>query len=287
MRSCSKASKEKSDGDKGGRPTPPSGTLEISARAAAPKDHLFLHIRSLPYFRGFLRAIESRFYDDLAFPAPILDVGCGDGSFGALTFDGMIDAGLDPWHGPIHEAKRFGRYRLLVEADGAFSPFPADHFASAFSNSVLEHIPHAPRVLKEVERVLKPGAPFYFCVPNPRYLSELSLSRLLGPRYTEWFRRMSRTEHTLEPDVWSAWLGEAGLTLERWWHYFPPEALRVLEWGCYLGAPTLLPHALWRRWIIVPTRWNLYFTERGLRKYMQHPEHPRGAYTFYIARKPR
>jgi SAM-dependent methyltransferase len=253
---------------------------------AAKKDHLFLHIRDLPYFRGLLRAIESRFYDDLDMPGPILDVGCGDGNFGALTFDGMIDVGLDPWHGPIHEAKRYGKYRLLVEADGANSPFPDNYFASGFSNSVLEHIPHAAQVLKEVGRVLKPGAPFYFCVPNPRYLSYLSLSRVLGTGYTEWFRKMSRTEHTLDPEGWGAWLEAAGLTMERWWHYFSPEALRVLEWGHYFGAPTLLPHALFNRWIIAPTRWNLYFTERGLRKYMQHLEHPQGAYTFYIARKP-
>ena len=38
---------------------------------------------------------------------------------------------------------------------------------------------------------------------------------------------MSRTEHTLEPEGWQGWLESAGLKLERWWHYFSPEALRV------------------------------------------------------------
>jgi len=104
----------------------------------------------------------------------------------SLTFDQKIDIGLDPWHGPIHEAKKFGAYKSLVEADGAKSPFPSDHFASGFSNSVLEHIPHIDEVLKETARVLKKDAPFYFCVPNTRYLSELSISRLLGKGYTEW-----------------------------------------------------------------------------------------------------
>ena len=81
---------------------------------------------------------------------------------------------------------------VLVEADGARSPFPNNYFASGFSNSVLEHIPHIDVVLAETARVLKPGAPFYFCVPNTRYLSELSISRVLGKGYTEWFRKISR-----------------------------------------------------------------------------------------------
>lgn len=250
-----------------------------------PKDFLFLHIRDLPYFRGFLRAIESRYYQDFDLPSPILDVGCGDGNFAALTFDQTIDVGLDPWHGPIHEAKQYNKYRLLVESDGGRAPFPDNYFASGFSNSVLEHIPHIQQVLKDVARVLKPGAPFYFCVPNTRYLTELSLSHVFGKGYTEWFRKMSRVEHAVEPETWQGWLESAGFTLERWWHYFSPAAMRVLEWGHFFGAPTLLPHKMFNRWIISPTRWNLFFTERFLRKYVEHPEHPQGTFTFYVARK--
>ena len=81
------------------------------------KDFLFLQLRDLPYFRAFLRAVESTYYQDLPLPAPVYDVGCGDGHFASLTFEQKIDIGLDPWHGPIHEAKKFGAYRGLVEAD--------------------------------------------------------------------------------------------------------------------------------------------------------------------------
>jgi len=165
------------------------------------------------------------------------------------------------------------------------SPFPDNYFSSAFSNSVLEHIPHVQQVLKDTARVLKPGAPFYFCVPNTRYLSELSLSHVFGNGYTEWFRKMSRVSHAVEPQTWQGWLEAAGFKLERWWHYFSPQAMRVLEWGHYFGAPTLLPHLLFNRWIIAPTHWNLYFTERFLRKFVEHPEHNQGTFTFYIARK--
>ncbi len=88
------------------------------------KDFLFLQLRDLPYFRAFLRAVESSYYQDLPLPAPVYDVGCGDGHFASLTFEQKIDVGLDPWHGPIHEAQKHGAYRSLVEADGAYSPFP-------------------------------------------------------------------------------------------------------------------------------------------------------------------
>lgn len=249
------------------------------------KDFLFPHLRDLPYFRALIRAVEATYYQDLDLPPPVYDVGCGDGHFASLAFERKIDVGLDPWHGPIHQAKKFGAYRSLVEADGAKSPFPSDYFASAFSNSVLEHIPHVEAVLAETARVLRPGAPFYFCVPNPRYLSELSLSRLLGRGYTEWFRRISRVYHADDPDIWSNRLERAGFELVRWWHYFSPPAMRVLEWGHYLGAPTLLPHLLTGRWLISRARWNLALTERFVRKYASPQPVEDGTFTFYVAMK--
>jgi SAM-dependent methyltransferase len=249
------------------------------------KDFLFLHLRDLPYFRALIRGVEATYYQDLDLPAPVYDVGCGDGHFASLTFDRKIDVGLDPWHGPIHRAKKYGAYRGLVEADGAKSPFPSGHFASALSNSVLEHIPHIDAVLAETARVLKPGAPFYFCVPNPRYLSELSISRVLGKAYTEWFRRISRVHHADEPDVWQARLERAGFTLERWWHYFSPSAMRVLEWGHYFGVPSVVARLLTGKWIIGRARWNLWLTERFVRKYASSQSVEDGTFTFYVARK--
>jgi ubiquinone/menaquinone biosynthesis C-methylase UbiE len=257
------------------------------------KDFLFLHLRDLPYFRAMLRAAEAQFYQQIELPPPTLDVGCGDGHFASVVFERPIAVGIDPWGGPIHEAAGRGGYCSLVQGDGGNMPFPDGHFASAISNSVLEHIPHVERVLCQTARVLQPGAPFIFCVPNPRYLSELSIAGLLrrvglrglGMAYTEWFRQMSRVEHAVDPDVWQGWLEKAGFRLERWWHYFSPAAMRTLEWGHYLGAPTLLPHAILRRWIIAPTRWNLALTERLVRQYAQAVEDPQGVFTFYVARK--
>ena len=249
------------------------------------KDFLSLQLRDLPYFRALLRAVESSYYQDLPLPAPVYDVGCGDGHFASLTFDQKIDVGLDPWHGPIHEAQKFGAYKSLVEADGAQSPFPSQYFASGFSNSVLEHIPHIDDVLKETARVLKKDASFYFCVPNTRYLSELSISRVLGKGYIEWFRLMSRTQHADEPDVWNERLERAGFELIRWWHYFSPSSLRVLEWGHYFGIPSVFARILTGRWIIVRANWNLWLTRKFVSKYASTHPIENGAYTFYVTRR--
>ena len=182
------------------------------------KDYLWLHLKDLPYFRAMLRAVEAQFYQGCSLPAPTLDVGCGDGHFATIAFDRPLDVGIDPWAGPIHKARQLGSHRLLIQGDAGLSPFPDATFASALSNSVLEHIPHIDRVLEETARVLKPRAPFIFCVPNPRYFSELSIAgglnragfRALGRAYTAWFRRISRVHHADEPDIWKKRLENAG-----------------------------------------------------------------------------
>jgi SAM-dependent methyltransferase len=249
------------------------------------KDFLFLHLRDLPYFRALVRSVEASFYQTLDLPAPTLDVGCGDGHFASLTFDQTIDVGLDPEISLLCEASRRKAYRTLVQADGGRIPFRDGCFASAFSNSAMEHILHVEAVLAEVSRVLRTGARFAFCVPNPRYLSSLSISRLLGNGYTGWFRKISRVQHADDPQTWQARLEKAGFRLEKWWHYFSPPAMRVLEWGHYFGLPSLVARKLSGRWVIVPRKWNLWLTERLIRQYASTQPVEDGTFTFYIARR--
>jgi len=249
------------------------------------KDFLFLHIRELPYFRALIRAVEASYYQELDLIKPILDVGCGDGHFASLVFEEEVDVGLDPWHSPILEARKRNCYHLLVEADAGDNPFPDETFGSAFSNSVLEHIPHIESVLKDTARVLKSGALFAFCVPNPRYFSALSLTHVFGKRYEEWFRKVSRVEHADDPDVWEKRLERAGFKIERWWHYFSPQAMRVLEWGHYFGLPAWVTHLITGKWILSPNHWNLALTARAIRRYASTEAVDDGTFTFYLVRK--
>lgn len=262
--------------------------------SAVSKDYLWPHLRDLPYFRGLLRAIEARYYQNIDLPAPTLDIGCGDGHFATIAFNRPLEVGIDPWTGPIREAHQRHAYRGLVQCDGARAPFPAASFGSAVSNSVLEHIPHLDAVLQETGRLLRPGAPFVFCVPNHQFLASLSigcfLDRIdlhgLGDAYRAFFNRIARHEHCDPPEVWQRRLQAAGFEIERWWHYYPPASMHVTEWGHYFGLPALISKKLTGRWILVPQRWNLALTERLTRPHYDRPsESPAGVCTFYVARR--
>jgi SAM-dependent methyltransferase len=234
--------------------------------------------------------VEAELFRDLEFPPPILDVGCGDGHFAKVAMPSPVDVGVDPDARSLREARRRGAYRSLAECTGERLPFEGQTFGSAFSNSVLEHIPNVDRVLAEVARVLRPGAPLAFTVPNPGYLAELSWVRWLGRggvggAYAEWFRRMSRVVHLDEEPDWARRLQACGMRLERSFRYFSPRALRTMEWGHYFGAPTLVARFLSGRWIVAPWRASLWLTEALLRRY--HDPSPRGdgTFSFYLARK--
>lgn len=258
------------------------------------KDYLWLNLKDLPYFRALLRAVEARFYQDVELPGPVLDVGCGDGHFASIAFDYPLDIGMDPWWSPLGEAAGRKPYKLLVQAEGHDTPFPSAFFGSAISNSVLEHIPDLEPVLTEVARVLKPGAPFYFCVPNHNFLSSLAVGRIFdrmrlksaGDSYRSFFNRIARHYHCDSPEVWKGRLGNCGFEVVQWWHYYSPAAMQVSEWGHYLGLPALVSHKLTGHWILAPTRWNLGITYNLIKRhYEEDPRCEDGVCTFYIARR--
>lgn len=268
----------------------------MSQLAPAPADDLlWRNLKDLPAFRGLLRAVEARFYQDIPLPAPVLDLGSGDAHFASVAFDRPLDVGVDPWTPPLREARRLRPrvYRGLAQAAGAALPFPDGHFASAVSNSVLEHIPDLDPVLRDLARVLRPGAPFVFCTPSQHFLEFLSISAglrraglaSLAGAYERFFNRISRHHHCDSPEVWRARLARAGFVVERHWYYFSRPALRALEWGHYLGLPAALVHALTGRWLLAPTRANLAVTERLVRGYYEEPLPAQGAYLFFITRK--
>ncbi len=250
-------------------------------------------LQELPAFRALLRAVEVRFYADLPLPRPILDLGCGDGHFAAMTFSGKLDVGIDPWWSPLREAQNRQKYHQLLRSGGEHLPFPKAAFGSIISNSVLEHIPDVEPVIAEVGRILRPGGYFHFCIPGPNFRRFLSVAQALdkiglhGPAesYRRLFDRISRHHHYDPPAVWEARLARHGLQLERWWSYFSPGALAALEWGHPLGLPSIVAKKFTGRWLLAPTRWNLAPTAAILRQYYEEPQPQEGAYLFFIARK--
>lgn len=261
--------------------------------AESSNPYLWPMLQGLPYFRALLRAVEADFYSEFELTSPVLDVGCGDGHFAKLVFKKPLDVGIDPYLPSLHEAKTTGAYASLLNTGGARLPFQDGYFGSAISNSVLEHIPGLQAVLDETGRVLMKDALFLFCVPNHRWAENLSVAswlrklrlRGLADAYTRLFTRVSRHVNMLSPEEWQSRLEQAGFTVERYWHYFPPAALHSLEWGHYFGLPSWVARAVTGRWILAPARWNLSFTERLLRRHAVAQPDEQGTYSWYVARR--
>ncbi|HDD23998.1 MAG TPA: class I SAM-dependent methyltransferase [Chloroflexi bacterium] len=277
--------------------------LHTEVIAVQSADLLWQHLYDLPAFRALLRAVEARFYEHLPLPRPVLDLGCGDGHFASLTFYPALEVGLDPWWHPLVEARSRSAYRVLTMANGERMPYPSGYFATVVSNSVLEHIPDLSPVLAEVYRVLRPGGWFYFCVPGPAFLPFLSVGRAmdrlglraLGDGYRRLFNQIARHYHSDGVVIWQRRLTDAGLVLTRWWPYFTRRALVALEWGHYFGLPSLVWKKLTGRWILAPTRANLWPVERCLRPLYEESlalaesvpaDELAGACLFFVAQKP-
>jgi SAM-dependent methyltransferase len=270
-------------------------------------DPLQRHLCELPAFRALLRAVEARFYRDLPMPEPVLDLGCGDGHFASVAFDRPLAAGFDPAWASLQEARLRGAHRILAMAEGGRMPFSDGTFGTVVSNSVLEHIPDLPPVLAETARVLQPGGRFYFSVPGPNFLPFLSIGRALdrigfrslGSVYRRFFNGISRHYHCDGVATWRDRLTRAGLNLECSWCYFSRKALGALEWGHYLGLPSLVCKKLTGHWILWPSQANLWLTERLVRPFYEEQlsQPPQacdqtevasdreGAYLFFAARR--
>jgi SAM-dependent methyltransferase len=108
----------------------------------------------------------------------LMDFGCGSKPYKSLFSNITEYIGVDydsPGHPHTNE-------QIDVLYDGKHLPFPDNHFDSIFTTEVFEHIFNLPEILKELNRVLKPGGkilitcPFAICeheVPNDfaRYTS--------------------------------------------------------------------------------------------------------------------
>ena len=154
-----------------------------------------------------------------------LDVGCGDGTIvEVLRRRGAADwqlVGVDPDPREAALAAAGGQYERVHTASAAEVPEPDASFDFAFSNSVLEHIPDLPAVLREVARVLRPGGTLVATVPSATLNGCLTgpgvLAPLLGRRRADYLAAMdARLAHVnLWPaERWRSELAAAGLELE-------------------------------------------------------------------------
>jgi SAM-dependent methyltransferase len=178
---------------------------------------------------AWFRALELAEYERLGlrFPAPALDLGCGDGRV-AWMLDrlGRLEAapiGTDHSKRQLRHAARLAVHGGLVRSDAMRLPFPDGAFRSVLCNGVICSIPGDYRLaLAEVRRVLAPSGHAAISVPTDQFGDMLLWPRLLGrlsSRLRERYETAmdARQPHywTLSTEGWRAELAAAGFEVRQ------------------------------------------------------------------------
>lgn len=154
-------------------------------------------LESLGPSLGLWRAAEIAALREQAFPPPVLDLGCGDGSVTTWVLPN-VDIGLDPDRAALQKAARTGIYARLVDTPAENSNLPPESIRTVLSNSVLEHVDDVDGALRSAARLLCPGGRLVITSPSEHFSRWLALP---GAGYACW-----RNGHLIHKNLWS--LGE-------------------------------------------------------------------------------
>jgi len=123
-------------------------------------------------------ALERRAFllEHVAPGARVLDLGCGDGWFGAeLAEQGAVVRGFDASAAAVDRARRRG-LDAHVWPDGAPLPVEDGWADVAWAGEVLEHVVDVGGWLAEARRALKPGGALLVTTPSHTFAVRLRLA---------------------------------------------------------------------------------------------------------------
>ena len=153
---------------------------------------------------------------------PILDVGCGDGSFVNIVFTKGFDYGLDISEKDLNKAKKNGIYEKYLSSDARNIPLSNHSIKTAFSNSVFEHIKNLESVLDEINRVLETNGRLIFTthLPNSQKFNIVKLLRklrlnFLATQIEGVFTRYLQLNTLWNPEKWNEILKRKGFKVEQ------------------------------------------------------------------------
>jgi ubiquinone/menaquinone biosynthesis C-methylase UbiE len=167
----------------------------------------------------------------------VLDLGCGEGEIARAVFGKQLEWGLDNSTEMVKKAKKSGMYKKVLLADAGKISLKDESVEMVFSNSVLEHIKHLDRVLKEVCRILKPGGRLVFTVPSENLSKYLGWGRL----YAKIFNHKYNHYHLYGLSKWKQILRKHGFEVINSKSYLSKEDIRhwhrLLWKGKLFGFP--------------------------------------------------
>jgi SAM-dependent methyltransferase len=135
-------------------------------------------------------------------PGTLLDVGCGTGSYAAgLAERGWHVTGVDASEDMLRRAWAKGLEAVL--ADATALPFEDDSFDAAISVFTHTDVDDFAGLVREVVRVLRPGAPFVYVGIHPCFVGPHSVydpDGAVPELYSGWYRRTGRYDEA--PGIW-------------------------------------------------------------------------------------
>lgn len=245
-------------------------------------------LKNKPAIFAVIRPIEAAYFNKIDWKEPMLDVGCGDGFFAGATFPGkLIDVGIEPSAVEVEKAKKSGVYKEVICTFADKIPFPDGYFGSAFANCVVEHIDDDVTALKEISRVLKPGAIFALGVPSVYLESMLWGGRFLGQPYKNLFTRIFRHKHYHSLEDWQSIFADAGFKVLRYNYYVNERGLHDIEKAHYTEVYRVFLKKFFGRWVFNPEK----RLKKAAPKYTRmlnevlEKEINKGAYIFFVCEK--
>ena len=134
----------------------------------------------------------------------LLDVGCGTGGYASgLEELGWDYTGVDSSEDMLRRAHEKGV--AAVHADAAALPFEDAAFAAAVSIFTHTDVDDFSGLVREVFRVLRPGAPFVYIGVHPCFVgphSVYDVERRTPELHPGWYRRTGRYDEA--PGIWRA-----------------------------------------------------------------------------------
>ena len=157
-----------------------------------------------------------------ACPAPILDVGCGDGLFASIAFSDAEVWGIDIDAKEGRWAAASQAYSQVVLGDVTQAKLPESFFQTCVANCSLEHVPRIDLAMKTIYQSLKPGGRVLMFVPNKEWAQHLTSYRVLeaigagglAKTLQQGIDTFFRHEHLYDEAGWRKVLVDGGFEVE-------------------------------------------------------------------------
>jgi len=251
------------------RPYRDSDLARLDGERVRPQSRNFLYayLDQAPTGLAIQRAVECRQLAQYAFERPILDVGCGDGVFSRMLFNGVIvDAAVDADASEVERARRTRCYGVVKEGRVEALPFEAGSIATVLANGVLNGVQDVERAFLEIHRVLREGGRLYCTLPTPectpfqlwnRWLRRLRLLRM-AEAYERLTLRLFRAERIDAPELWADRLRAAGFEVESTELYLSRRAATLQDLFMPLGFVAALSKRVLGHALVLPRTHRLF-----------------------------